>query len=177
MSLFHTVNVLSQNTHVYEMSMTHYNIGYYYVEYSNNVSLWNDTVAICFFDESQPCINLHVAFVINSDTIFAISDKKGYVYLNFKEVNSDVFFKIIVYPRFDKIGYMEKCIYFWEWGDLNYPEKINVFVEHEYNSTVHIRSKKSLSLQDMEKIKEAVLNNKLSKIGIKDVEISVIMHL
>lgn len=177
LTFFPIVNVLSQNTYVYEMSMSHYNVGYYYVEYNNNGSLKNDTVTVRFFDENQPCVNLHVAFVINSDTIFAVSDKDGIVYLDFKEMDSELFFKVIVYPTFDKIGYMEKCIYFWEWGELNYPEKVNVFVEHEYNSIVHIRCRKPLSLQEMDKIKQAVLNNNLSEIEKDNVEISVIEHL
>ena len=159
------------------MSMNHCDIGYYYVEYSNNISKKNDTLAIRFYDGDQPCFSVHVALVIKSDTTFAISDKNGYVYLNFKDIHPNDMLKVIVYPSFDKIEHTKKCIYFWDWNEYNYPETINVFIENKFNSIVHIKSKKQLSLKEMDEIKHAVLNNNLSKIKNKNIEISVLMHL
>jgi len=174
---FPVVNILAQNTYVYEMSMNRYDVGYYYIEYSNNISKKTDTLVIRFYDKDQPCYGVHVAFVIKSDTLYATSDKNGYVYLNFKEINPDDILKVIVYSTFDKIGYMEKCIYFWDWDETNYPERINVFIENKFNSIVHIKSKKTLSLKEMDEIKHAVLNNNLSNIKNKNIDISVIIHL
>lgn len=175
---FPIANILAQNTYVYEMSMNRYDIGYYYVEYSNVISKKNDTVVIRFYDRDQPCFSVHVAFVIKSDTIYATSDKNGCVYLNIKEINpNDGILKVIVFSSFGKIGYMEKCIYFWDWDESNYPERINVFIENQFRSIVHIKSKKPLSLREMDEIKHAVLNNTVSKIKNKNVDISVVEHL
>lgn len=174
---FPVSNILAQKNHVYEMSMNHYDVGYYCVEYNNNISKKNDTLAIRFYDRGQPCFSVHVAFVIKSDTTFAISDKNGYVYLNFKDINPGDILKVIVYSSFDKIEYTEKCIYFWDWNEFNYPEIINVFIENKFNSIVHIKSRKPLSLKEMDEIKRAVLNNNLSKIKNKNVDISVIEYL
>ena len=174
---FPIANILAQNTYVYEMSMNRYDVGYYYIEYSNNISKKNDTLAIRFYDRGQPCFSVHVAFVVKSDTTFAISDKNGYVYLNFNKINSDDILKIIVYSTFGGIGYMEKCIYFWDWNESNYPEKINVFIENQFTPVVHIKSRKPLSLREMDEIKHAVLKNDLSKVKNKYVDISVIQYL
>ena len=174
---FPIANILAQNTYVYEMSMNRYDVGYYYVEYNNNISKKNDSLAIRFYDRGQPCYSVHVAFVIKSDTTFAISDKDGYVYLNFKDINPNDILKVIVFSSFGKIGYTEKCIDFWEWNESNYPERINVFIENQFRSIVHIKSKKPLSLREMDEIKHAVLNNTVSKIKNKNVDIYVVEHL
>ena len=177
LTFFPVVNVLSQNTYVYEMSMNSYNIGYYYIEYSENISSPSDTLVVHFYDKSKPCINLHVNFAVKRDTISAVTDMTGSVYLDCKKITRDDILTVMVKPMHQTIGYLEMPVYFWEWREQKRPVKINVFVEHKYNSIVHIRSRKPLSLQEMDKIKQAVQNNNLSEIEKDDIEISVIEHI
>lgn len=168
---------LSQNKYVYEMSMNSYNIGYYYVEYSNNASSKSNTLLAQFYDESKPCANLHVDFVIKRDTISAVTDDKGCVCLDFKTLAPDVLLTVIVQPRFRTIEYTRKCVYFWEWNEQNRPVKLNVFVEKQYDPVVHIKSEKSLSIQDMEDIRNAILSGNIKSINNKGVEVSEEIHL
>lgn len=168
--------MMSQNTYVYEMSMNSYNIGYYYVEYSNQVSP-KDTLVAQFYDGEQPCANLPVDFVIGRDTVSVITDKTGCVYLDFKIIGPDDILTVFIHPTFQKIDCMKANVYFWEWSGQQHPTKLNVFVENQYNPIVHIKSKKQLSPSDMERIKNTILNDSVLWFNTKDIDVSVIMHL
>ena len=159
------------------MSMNSYGIGYYYVEYCNNASSKSDTLVVQFYDECKPCANLQVDFVIKRDTISAVTDDIGCAYLDIKTISSDVILTVIVQPRFRTIEYTRKSVYFWEWNEQYRPVRLNVFVEKQYDPIVHIKSKKPLSIQDIEEIKQAILTRNTTSLNRKGIEISEVIHL
>lgn len=168
-------NSFTQKLYEYEMSMSGYNVGYYYVEYSNQTSPQNDSLVVQFlFYENVPCRNIHVDFVIGSDTVFAICDTNGCVNLPRDMIKPNKFFKFVIHPMliFDKVEYMEKIIRFWEWGKNNQIEKINVYVTRRYNSVVYIKSKKPLSPKKIIRIKEDALKKKVPRKN-KNIEVYI----
>ena len=172
---FPITNSFTQELYEYEMSMSGYNVGYYYVEYSNQTSPQNDSLVVQFlFNENVACRNIHVDFIIGLDTLFTICDTNGCVNLPRDIIKPYKFFKFVIHPMlvFDKVEYMEKVIHFSEWGKNNQIEKINVYVIRRYSSMVYIKSKKPLPPKKIAKIKEDVLKNKVTRKN-KNIEVSI----
>ena len=174
---FQVTVALSQKTYVYEMSINRYNVGYYCVEYTKTPVLCDNPLVIYFYNDRQPLYHLHVDFVTKCDTVRSITDTDGCVYLDRQFIKPNQMLKIIIHQSFRTIEYSVSIVHFWEWKDVAVPAKINVSVAMEYPCIAHIRSPKPLSSQDMEELKNAILNNNLSEIKSRGVELSLLIHL